>query len=110
MFKPKVIVLLTAVLVFFIGGPGFSVIARASDSEKQAGSQQQDKQEAPKQANNDICPVTGQKLDFKNPSYVTYEYNGTVYNFCCDGCINEFQKDPEKYLKKLEEEKNSDKK
>jgi YHS domain-containing protein len=107
MFRIKFALTLAAVTVFLVGGSGFFGKAYASDSEKQAGSQQQDKQEAPKQANNDICPVMGGKIDFKSPSYVTYEYNGTVYNFCCDGCIDEFQKDPEKYIKKLEEQKNT---
>lgn len=35
---------------------------------------------------------------------VTYEYEGKVYNFCCAMCIDEFKKDPQKYIKKVEEE------
>lgn len=49
---------------------------------------------------NKICPVTGDKVDGKT----TYEYQGKVYNFCCPACIPEFKKDPEKYIKKVEEE------
>lgn len=51
---------------------------------------------------NTICPVSGEKIDEKNK--VTYEYEGKIYNFCCANCIEEFKKDPEKYIKKIEEE------
>jgi len=49
---------------------------------------------------NKICPVTGNEVDGKT----TYEYQGKIYNFCCPACIDEFKKDPEKYIKKVEEE------
>lgn len=52
---------------------------------------------------NKICPVTGDKIDEKTKA--TYEYKGRVYNFCCPGCIDEFKKNPEKYIKKIEAEK-----
>ena len=48
---------------------------------------------------NSSCPVTGEKIG-KN-SEVTYEYKGKVYSFCCQGCIIEFSKDPEKYIEKM---------
>ncbi|MFH1094225.1 MAG: YHS domain-containing protein [Candidatus Omnitrophota bacterium] len=51
---------------------------------------------------NKICPVTGEKVDEKTKA--TYEYQGKVYNFCCPVCIDEFKKDPDKYIKKVEEE------
>lgn len=51
---------------------------------------------------NKICPVSGEKIDEKFKA--TYEYQGKVYNFCCPMCIDEFKKDPEKYIKKVEEE------
>lgn len=28
-----------------------------------------------------------------------YEYKGTIYYFCGDGCLDRFRKDPEGYLK-----------
>jgi len=34
----------------------------------------------------------------------TYEYQGKIYNFCCPMCIGSFKKDPEKYIKKVEQE------
>ena len=51
---------------------------------------------------NKVCPVLNEKIDEKLKS--TYEYKGKIYNFCCTGCIDEFKKDPQRYIKKIEEE------
>jgi len=51
---------------------------------------------------NKICPVTGEKIN--ENTKVTYEYQGKIYNFCCAGCPDEFKKNPEKYIKKVNEE------
>ncbi len=32
---------------------------------------------------------------------VTYLYQGKVVGFCCEKCIAEFKKDPDKYMKDL---------
>jgi len=53
-------------------------------------------------AGNKICPVTGEKIDPKTK--VTYEYKGKIYNFCCAMCVDDFKKNPEKYIKKVEAE------
>jgi nitrosocyanin len=47
---------------------------------------------------NTICPVMGGKVD-KN---ISYTYEGRRYYFCCPMCIEEFKKNPEKYIKKTE--------
>lgn len=52
---------------------------------------------------NKICPVLDEKIDEKTKAI--YEYKGKIYNFCCAGCIDEFKKDPEKYIKKIEDQK-----
>lgn len=57
---------------------------------------------------NKICPVTGEKIGEETKA--TYEYEGKIYNFCCPMCIGTFKKDPEKYIKKIEEEKAKEKK
>ena len=54
---------------------------------------------------NKICPVMGEKID--EQSKETYEYQGKIYNFCCPMCIEQFKKDPEKYIKIIEIEKNN---
>jgi len=59
------------------------------------------------EAGNKICPVSGEKISdvvASGMTPVTYEYEGKIYNFCCSACIEEFKKDPQKYIKKVEEE------
>lgn len=46
------------------------------------------------------CPILGGKIDKK----VHADYNGKRVYFCCAGCIEQFKKEPDKYLKKLEAE------
>ena len=38
----------------------------------------------------------------------TYEYEGKIYNFCCAGCIDEFKKEPQKYIDKVNQELEAD--
>ncbi len=48
---------------------------------------------------NEFCAVEqDNKLD---PTGVTYIYKGQTIGFCCPDCIDEFKKDPEKYMKTL---------
>ena len=47
-----------------------------------------------------VCPVRGDKID--KSTYV--DYQGKRIYFCCEGCDKDFKKDPEKYLKKLQDE------
>jgi len=54
---------------------------------------------------NEICPVSGEKIDEKMKQ--TYEYKGKIYSFCCPGCVEEFKKNPEKYLEKIEKSEES---
>lgn len=56
------------------------------------------------EVNNQFCPVSDQELDFDNPEHrpVRLAYKGKVYNFCCDMCIKDFKKNPEKFIKKSE--------
>jgi YHS domain-containing protein len=47
---------------------------------------------------NQYCPIN--KDDKVDPT-VTTVYNGKIIGFCCADCIDEFKKDPEKYMKTL---------
>ena len=47
-----------------------------------------------------VCPVLGNKID-KN---VYTDYQGKRIYFCCAGCVEPFKKNPEQYLKKMEEQ------
>jgi len=53
---------------------------------------------------NKICPVSGGNIDSSAMGSVTLEYKGKIYNFCCAACLEEFKKDPDKYINKVEEE------
>jgi YHS domain-containing protein len=46
---------------------------------------------------NTVCPVSGDPID---PT-VTTTYQGKTVAFCCKDCIEDFQKNPDKYMKKL---------
>ncbi len=48
-----------------------------------------------------VCPVSGEPVS--KDSNITYTYKGKVYRFCCPACIEAFKKDPEKYIKNMEE-------
>lgn len=44
------------------------------------------------------CPVSGKEFT-KTDATPKYEYEGKTYYFCCAGCKDKFEKDPEKYIK-----------
>ena len=46
--------------------------------------------------NNTVCPVS---LDKVGDSKLTETYDGKIYHFCCDGCPDDFKKDPAKFAK-----------
>ena len=48
------------------------------------------------------CVVSGDKLGEMGKPFV-YEYKGREIKFCCKGCLKDFNKDPAKYIKKIEE-------
>ncbi len=45
---------------------------------------------------NTICPVSGDKIGSMGPG-VTVEHEGKIYNLCCEGCIDKFKAEPDKY-------------
>ena len=50
----------------------------------------------------DTCSVSGEKLGEMGKPYVM-EYKGREIKFCCKSCVKDFNKDPEKFVKKLEQ-------
>ncbi len=52
----------------------------------------------------DTCLVSGEKLGGMGKPYV-FVYKDQEIKLCCKGCLKEFDKDPAKYLKKLEKAK-----
>jgi YHS domain-containing protein len=48
------------------------------------------------------CVVSGEKLGGMGDPYV-HKHEGREIKFCCKGCLKDFNKDPKKFVKKLEE-------
>jgi len=48
------------------------------------------------------CPVSGEKLDEMGKPYV-FVYQGQEVKLCCPGCKKDFDKDPAKYVKKIQD-------
>ena len=59
---------------------------------------------------NKICPVSGDEVPVPGEKGamgdepVKYEYNGKIYNLCCNMCVKDFKKNPEKYSKIADDE------
>ena len=50
----------------------------------------------------DYCLVTGDKIgEMGKPPAIIYK--GQEIKFCCKDCVKDFQKDPDKFLRKLAE-------
>jgi YHS domain-containing protein len=52
------------------------------------------------------CVVSGEKLG-KHGDTIVYMYKGQEIRFCCKDCIGDFEKNPDRYLKDLEEARSS---
>ena len=64
----------------------------------------------PVEVGNKICPVSGEKVEQKEGmgKIVKIEHNGKLYNLCCSMCVKDFKKDPEKYVKIVEDQMKAD--
>jgi YHS domain-containing protein len=51
-----------------------------------------------------VCPVTDEKLGSMGEPYKVVVKGRTVF-LCCEGCKDEIEANPDKYLKKLDEKK-----
>lgn len=47
-----------------------------------------------------VCPVSGEHFTVEADSPKA-EYQGKTYYFCCNDCVADFQKNPEKFVAKL---------
>jgi YHS domain-containing protein len=82
--------LLAGACLFLISG----VLALSIAAEKPA-SQPASTQPAPV---NKKCPISGEAVD---PKGKTVTYKGKTVGFCCDDCIEKFNKEPDKYADSL---------
>jgi YHS domain-containing protein len=118
MFKKISVIFITGIFIFGISRLSFAMMCAGMDSghnkHQQMAQAESNKEETAEQVStvkiaekavdlgNKVCPVSGEKINEKMKA--TYEYEGKIYNFCCPMCIEEFKKDPQKYIKKVEEE------
>lgn len=115
MYKKTLLFLITVMFIFGISkisyammhgeDTGYSAhmqITQADSSEHTSMVNSESASQKTVNVGNKICPVTGEKIDEKTKA--TYEYKGKIYNFCCTMCIDAFKKDPQRYIKKVEEE------
>ena len=56
------------------------------------------------EVNNKICPVSHEEVGKEGMQPHKVTYNGKIYNLCCGMCEKDFNKDPQKYTKIMEEE------
>ncbi len=82
--------ILAVTLTAFAAGSLWATDARAAAEAKPA----------PQATTQTKCPVLGGDVN----KQVYADYKGKRIYFCCEGCDQEFKKDPEKYLKKMQEE------
>ncbi len=48
------------------------------------------------------CVVSGEKLGEMGKPYV-FQHDGKEVQLCCKDCLKDFQKDPAKYMKKIDD-------
>ena len=66
---------------------GVAIVAAADGTEK-------------KPVTNKLCPVSGGPVSEKYRA----EYKGQYVYVCCEGCVNEFKKNPEPFVAKMSKE------
>lgn len=76
------------------------VAGRATAADDKQPDQKRAKKDEKAKPVNTTCPLTGEKID----PVVTTQYKGKTVAFCCEDCIKDFKKDPDKYMKKIEAE------
>lgn len=88
--------------VFFILSFAFSIMliipTFAAENATVAAGQEQPVKTV--EVGNKICPVSGEKVVMGHEGKI--EYQGKVYNLCCQMCEKDFKKDPQKYIEKLQ--------
>lgn len=66
-----------------------------------AADKKDEKKPAPIPDKMTTCPVSGDKLGEMGKPYV-FEYKGREVKLCCPDCKKDFEKEPAKYMKKIE--------
>ena len=56
------------------------------------------------------CPVSDEKLGGDMGDPYVFKHEGREIKLCCKSCLKDFKKEPEKYVKKIEEAEKKEKK
>lgn len=83
---------LAGIVVIGLGG-----VAVAADHSHDHGKQAAATTQPAARPVNTTCPVSGEPID---PA-VTVVQDGKTVAFCCKECVDDFKKDPAKYMSKL---------
>ncbi len=99
----KLIVVLSVVaaVAFIIGGAACSHASK-EPTPTSATNNAAAADAKPKSYPLDICLVDGMKLGSMGDPYL-FVYQGQEIKFCCSGCKPDFLKDPDKYMKKIQD-------
>jgi len=113
--KSKLIILSAVVLMFSAsqvfagGGHDHSEHSEAASKEDKGsvmehkGSMMDEHHSKLPNVGNAICPVSGEFIsDVGDGKGVQIEHVGKIYNVCCKFCAKDFKKDPEKFIKIIE--------
>lgn len=88
-------------MVLFMGGFAPAADKPAADkpaADKPATDKPTTQPTAPATPVNKKCPISGDDVNAKSK---TVTYKGKVVGFCCDDCVDLFNKDPDKYADKI---------
>lgn len=96
--KTSLVLVITGFLFTVIAYPLFAADDHSQCSHAKAAAVQKDAYPL------DTCPVSGAKLGSMGKG-ATYTVKGQEIRLCCEGCIAAVKKDPEKYLKMIEDAK-----
>ena len=105
------LIILSSIILAFCAGPGFAHEGMDHDESMESkGSMMEQKGSMPEKhhselpnVGNAICPVSGEFIsDVGEGEGVQIEHKGKIYNVCCKFCAKDFKKDPEKFIKIIE--------
>ena len=93
-----------AALALLLGAASFAVVGCQSESGTHpAHAQETTVNAAAKPYPLNKCVVSGESVEHGQP--YTFVYNGQEIKLCCKDCLADFNKDPQKYLAKINEAK-----
>lgn len=90
------------IIILSIGAMLFSVGYVIAAQQKGSMIEYYEEEEEVSEVGNKICPISKKPVDVMGEP-LQYEYEGKIYNFCCAMCLKTFKKNPEKYIKIIEE-------